>query len=310
MTTTQKLNHPWLVAAWPGIGNVALNAGIYLLSKMDMKLFGEFDAHEFFDVEHVEVKEGILQSGRRPRTRFFLWEDPKRQRDIVVLLGEAQPATGKYAYCQQLIDHARTLGIERVVTFAAMATQMHPQHSSRVFCAATDAKILAELQRHDLERLDSGNISGLNGILLGAAAEKGLPGACLLGEMPHILSHIPFPKASQAILQIFTAMTGIDLDFSELSGQVEALDRQLGEVLAQVEQSYSSQSAGQDEEEFRPEPVEEDRLSPADRQRIERLFDAAARDRAQAFQLKQELDRLAAFKEYEDRFLDLFKKQE
>jgi proteasome assembly chaperone (PAC2) family protein len=310
MTTTPKLNHPWLVAAWPGIGNVALNAGIYLLSKKDMKGFGEFDSHEFFDVEHVEVKDGILQAGRRPRTRFFLWEDPSRQRDIVVLLGEAQPTTGKDAFCQQLITYARALGVERVVTFAAMATQMHPQHSSRVFCAATDAEILAELQRHDLERLDSGNIGGLNGVLLGAAAESGLPGACLLGEMPHILSQVPFPKASHAILRVFTALTGVELDFSELSRQVEVMERQLGEVLSQVEQSYGTQFAGQEEEEFRPEPVEEDRLSSADRQRIERLFDESGKDRSKAFLLKQELDRLGVFKEYEDRFLDLFKKED
>ena len=33
-----------------------------------------------------------------------------------------------------------------------------------------------------------------------------------------------------------------------------------------------------------------------------------ARDRAKAIELKQELDRLGVFKDYEDRFLDLFKK--
>jgi hypothetical protein len=51
MTVPAKLNHPWLVAVWPGIGNVAPNAGIYLLSKMDMKVFAEVEANEFFDGE-------------------------------------------------------------------------------------------------------------------------------------------------------------------------------------------------------------------------------------------------------------------
>jgi uncharacterized protein len=308
MAATPQLNHPWLVAVWPGIGNVALNAGIYLLSKMDMKVFAEFEANESFDVEQVEVKGGIVQPGRRPRNRFFLWEDPSHERDIVVLLGEAQPTAGKYSFCQRLIAYARDLGAERVVTFAAMATQMHPQHSSRVFGAATDNALLQELQRLQLEPLDDGNIGGLNGVLLGAAAESGLPGACLLGEMPHILSRIPFPKASQAILRAFTTMTGIELDFTELSRQVEVMERQLGELLSQVEQSYGEQFAGE-EKGYRPEPVEEQRLSPAEEQRIEGLFDEAGKDRSKAFQLKQELDRLGVFKEYEDRFLDLFKKE-
>lgn len=308
MTVPLRLNHPWLVAVWPGIGNVALNAGIYLMSKMDMKGFAEFEANECFDVEFVDVKKGLLQSGRRPRNRFFLWEDPNRERDIVVLLGEAQPTAGKYAFCQRLIAYARELGVEKVVTFAAMATQMHPQHPSRVFAAATDAAILEELQRLELEPLDDGQIGGLNGVLLGAAAEGGLRGACLLGEMPHILSRLPFPKASQAIPRVFTTMTGVKLDFTELTRQVEAMDRQLGELLSQVEQTYGPQVAGE-EEEYRPEPVEEERLSSADQQRIESLFKEAGRDRSKAFELKQELDRLGVFKEYEDRFLDLFKKE-
>ena len=31
-----QLNNPWLVAVWPGMGNVALNAGVYLLAKLGM----------------------------------------------------------------------------------------------------------------------------------------------------------------------------------------------------------------------------------------------------------------------------------
>ena len=47
---------------------------------------------------------------------------------------------------------------------------------------------------------------------------------------------------------------------------------------------------------------------PSARARIEELFAAAARDRSKAFELKQELDRFGLFGEYEDRFLDLFRK--
>jgi len=307
MAEPLELTHPWLVAAWPGMGAVALNAGVYLLAKLRMKLVAEFEASDLFDVEHVEVKEGIIQSGRRPSNRFFVWSDPHERHDLVVFLGEAQPPLGKYQFCRQLMAYARQLGVERVFTFAAMATQMHPEHDSRVFAAATDLEMLEDLKGLQLEILDNGNISGLNGVLLGAAAEQGLRGACLLGEMPHIFSQLPFPKASLAILQHFTKMSQIDLDFTELNEQASAMQEQLGELLARVEETYGQQL--QPEEEAYPtEPTEEEGLSPADSQRIERLFDQAAGDRAKAFELKQELDRLGVFKEYEDRFLDLFKK--
>lgn len=309
MNEQSKLHHPWLVAVWPGMGHVALNAGVYLLAKLGMNAVAEFEAIELFDVEHVEVKEGLIQAGRRPRNRLFVWTDPKKKHDLVLFLGEAQPPVGKYAFCRQIMAHVRQMGVERVFTFAAMATQMHPEHVPRVFGAATDPKMLKELKGLDLELLRDSHISGLNGVLLGAAVESELPGACLLGEMPHIFSQLPFPKASQAILEVFTSMAGIDLDLGEMAEQARLMGEQLGELLARMEQAYGQQVAS-DEESSIPEAAEsdEDKLTPADRNRIEELFHEVAGERARAFELKQELDRLGVFKEYEDRFLDLFKK--
>jgi len=309
MAEQLKLNHPWLVAVWPGMGNVALSAGYYLMAKLEMHLIAEFEARDLFDVDSVEVKEGIIQAGRRPRSRLFQWTDPNKKHDIVLFLGEAQPPIGKYQFCHKLVQHTRELGVERIFTFAAMATQMHPQHRSRVFGVATDGESLEELKRLELQILQDGQIGGLNGVLLGAAAERGLRGACLLGEMPHIFSQLPYPKASRAILEVFTTMSGIELDFAELSEQVRLMDEQLGELLSQVEKAQG-QEASPEEESFNPEPAEEPRLDAAEKQRMEELFERAEKDRSKAFELKQELDRLGVFKDYEDRFLDLFKKAE
>jgi len=156
MAEKPQLKQPWLVAVWPGMGNVALNAGIYLLAKLGMKVIAELEAGDLFDVDHVEVKEGLIQAGRRPRSRFFQWDDPHEKHDLVVLLGEAQPPIGKYPFCRQIMTYAKDLGVERVFTFAAMATQMHPEHRSRVFGAATDQESLEELKRLELEILEDG----------------------------------------------------------------------------------------------------------------------------------------------------------
>jgi proteasome assembly chaperone (PAC2) family protein len=307
MSKKRQFQHPWLVAVWPGMGNVALNAGVYLLAKLSMDLIGEHDTGELFDVDHVEVKDGMIQPGRRPRNRFFAWTDPEGKRDLVVLIGEAQPPVGKYPFCRQIIDYAREIGVERIITFAAMATQMHPEHPSRVFAAATDEESLSELRGMELEVLEDGHISGLNGVLLGAAAEEDLRGACLLGEIPHIFSQLPLPKASLAILEVFVTITGIELDFTELAEQAKAMEEQLGELLARVEKAYGPQFTQTEEEGFSPESAEEEPAKPVDTSHIEELFTEAAKDRSKAFELKQELDRLGVFKEYEDRFLDLFK---
>ena len=131
MADPLNLTNPWLIAVWPGMGHVALNAGIYLLSKLDMTVVAELDAGDLFDVDQVEVKGGIIQLHRRPRNRFFVWTDPKGKHDLVVFLGEAQPPIGKFPFCRQVVRFAKELSVERVFTFAAMATQMHPEHRSR-----------------------------------------------------------------------------------------------------------------------------------------------------------------------------------
>ena len=304
-----KLTHPWLVAVWPGMGHVALNAGYYLLSKLDMAVLAELEANELYDIDHVEVRGGRLQPARRPRNRVFVWRDPAGKHDLVVFLGEAQPPVGRFAFCKQLVEFAREVGVERVFTFAAMATQMHPEHPARVFGAATDDAGLKELEGLDVELLEEGPIGGLNGVLLGAAAEAGLPGTCLLGEMPHVFARLPFPKASLAVLETFAPVAGLDLDLTELADQAKAVEEQLGELLGRVEEAYGRPAGPTEgEEEGVAVEPEEHGLGPADRRRIDELFAQAAKDRAKAFELKQELDRLGVFRECEDRFLDLFRK--
>src|SRR6516162_5742825 len=176
MAENLKLIHPWFIAVWPGMGHVALNAGFYLLAKLEMHVIAEFEAANLFDVDQVEVKEGLIQNVEPPRNRFFLWSDPNHKHDIVVFIGEAQPPLGKYLLCRKLMEYAKELGVERVFTCAAMATQMHPEHRGRVFAAATDKESLEELKRLELEVLEDGHIGGLNGVLLGAAVEDGLRG--------------------------------------------------------------------------------------------------------------------------------------
>ncbi|MGV3486542.1 MAG: PAC2 family protein [Planctomycetaceae bacterium] len=307
MDQDRKLNHPWLIAVWPGMGHVAISAGYYVMAKLEMHLLAEFSPRELFDIEHVEVKDGLIHTAGLPRNRFFAWTDPANQHDLVVFIGEAQPPRGKYAFCCQLIRYAQQLGVERVFTFAAMATQMHPEHSPRVFGAATDDANLRELKRLELEILEDGHIGGLNGLLLGAASDLGMHGACLLGEMPHILAQLAFPKASLAVLETFATLANIEIDLTELADQARAVDQQVGELLSRVQRAMSGEEA---EEESEFDVAEPNQLRPQDEQRIERLFEESRHDRSKAYELKRELDRLNMFADYEERFLDLFKKPE
>ena len=86
MNEQVQLNHPWLVAVWPGMGHVALNAGLYLRTKLGMNSGAELESGNIFDVEAVEVRDGIIQPARLPRTQIFVWTDPNKKHDIVLVI--------------------------------------------------------------------------------------------------------------------------------------------------------------------------------------------------------------------------------
>ena len=305
MTGDEKLLNPWLVAVWPGMGGVALSAGYYLMSKLGMHLLTEFPANEFFDLNQIKIKDGLIVTKHLPRSRLFVWNDPRKQRDLIVFIGDAQPPARGGAFCNKLLQQARALGVERVFTFAAMATAMRPKEDSQIFAAASDKETLALIKQYHVKTLDNGTISGLNGVLLAMAADIGLPGACLLGEIPSVFSQVPFPKASLAVLGSFIQLAGIELDLDELSKHANTAEQTLESFLTRMEQAIEPEKPATSDDESA-----EQRQTLADateRQHLEQLFEKAKSDRSRAYELKQELDRLELFDEYEDRFLDLFK---
>ncbi|MEO8616740.1 MAG: PAC2 family protein [Luteolibacter sp.] len=306
----EKLRDPWLLAVWPGMGGVAISAGYYLMAKLGMHLLIEFPAGEIFDLEQINVKDGLITSRRLPRSRLFLWNDPKGEHDIILFIGEAQPPSRGAAFCRRLIEHVESLGVARVFTFAAMATQMRPGDDSTVFGAAIDRETLDRFKHLGMRVLDNGKISGLNGVLLGVAANAGMTGGCFLGEIPGVFAQIPFPKASLAVLERFTHVAGIEIDYSELRAHAKAVDDTLVDFMNRIERSDKEADALAES----PPEVHQEEPSPRpasrERQLIERRFDETRRDRSLAYGLKQELDRLGVFGEYEDRFLDLFKEPE
>jgi uncharacterized protein len=256
---------------------------------------------------------------------FFRWNNPGRGRDLVVFIGEAQPATGTYAYAHQLLEMAEGMGVERVFTFASMAAGLHPSENPKVTGVATDRDMLGELERAEVEPLREGQLGGLNGVLIGVAAERGLSGVCLLAEIPFFAATVPNPKAARAALSVFSVLAGIDISLEELNKHAAVIDKALIEAMEKMERSQeggeeSGTEEAEDEEEQQEEstpPAEsagtgkqEAKLDYATRNRIERMFQESARDRSRAMKLKEELDRLGVFEQYEDRFLDLFRRAE
>lgn len=321
----ESLTNPWMVAVWPGMGGVAQIAGAHLVRELRAERIATVDGTAFFEPTAVTVKSGLLRPKDLPVSAFYAWRDPNRIRDLLVLVAEEQPASGLRRYMDALLAVAAVHGVRRLVTFAAMATPMHPSAQPRVFAAATQDELVAELERDTVTLLREGEISGLNGVFLSSAASRGIPGMCLLGEFPYFASSIAHPGAAAAVLRAFTRFSGIPVDDSELVIEAAKVQQALVRFLERAKKSAQAAELGEEPEELAeaeeegledgdaaPEPPRaaspEPQLAPEVAERIDELFHDAERDRSKAVELKAELDRRGLFRRYEDRFLDLFRK--
>lgn len=336
--THQRLTDPWLLAVWPGMGNVSLGAGSYLVEKLDVQPLFTIPTGDFFDLGQIQVHDGVVGPARFPENRLFGWKNPGGGRDLVIFVGEAQPSARGFAFCEGLLRAAQGLGVRRVFTFASMVTPQHPSAPSRTFAVATSEGLLEEVRRvdPDIGVLTEGAISGLNGTLLAAAAAQGLEGVGLLAEVPQIAATVPYLKASHAVLTAFARLAGMKLDLADLATQAARVEQGLLQLIQQLGAMAAQQAAaaaeaqgttehghGDDDDEpdlreqrvreaaARPEPDDGPRtLEPQVVAHIEELFLQAAGDREQALKLKALLDQHEVFKTYEDRFLNLFARRE
>jgi len=301
-----------LVAVWPGIGQVGLTAGYYLMSKLRMHEEKPPRTTDLFDLDHVDVEKGLARAGPIAEDHLFASAKGASRARLSVMIGESTPSSHGPEYCRRILHRAEKLGVGQVVTFSAVAANSHPLDPSGVLGVATEVRALESLRRHGIETLEAGQIMGMNGLLLAAAAERGLSAVCLMGVMPALASAIPYPKASHAVLSAFARLTDVEIDLHELEEYGRMISQKLNSGLEKLKKALQADEdeapaaeAGDDDEPSEPEVQQP--LDFEHRGRLETLFRQAAADPSKAFELKRELDRLSAFKEYEDRFLDLFR---
>jgi predicted ATP-grasp superfamily ATP-dependent carboligase len=298
------------------MGSVALIAAGYLVHELGAESLpsseGELPSEEFFDLNELEVRDGLIGPLVGPRGIFHRWRNPGGGRELIVFLSEAQPSHRHVTYGNRIVDIAMRLGVERVVTFASLASALHPSENPKVWGVATDASTLEELRRAEVEPIASGQIGGLNGLLLAVAAARGLSGMCFLAEIPFFAMRVPNPKAARAALSVFSVLAGIDVSLDALSAQAAMVDRALIEAMQKMESDDAEEPSEPAESRGPAEEVEPEQEKPAldaeAKARIEQLFEIVRADPSQAVRLKNELDRLGVFAEYEGRFLDLFRR--
>ena len=239
-----ELEKPVLIAGWPGIGNVGLIAVDTLRGGLRAEEFGEIEPWDFFYPKRIVIRNGELKDLEFPSNKFYFKKTEKR--DLIFFIGEEQPteegrayAEGRKAYqmANLVLDVALKLGCQRAYTSGAAVAPIHHTMKPKVWAVPNTEALIDELRGYentilmsDIEgRKGQGNITGLNGLLLGVAKKRGLEAVCIMGEIPVYLQGLPlpYPKGSKSVLEVLTASLGVRI---EMEGIIELVERSEREV--------------------------------------------------------------------------------
>ena len=238
-----ELKNPYMVAAWPGMGGVAIIAARYLAEKLDAEDLGSISPQGFFDIGGVLIENNVVQDISFPENSLYLARD-KAERDWIIFIGEAQPTSNAYRMANVLLDLAQRFKVQRLYTFAAAPTHIYHTKQPRVLGAVTSQELLPEPSVYDITPLREGSISGLNGLMLGVAKQRHVEGMCLLGEIPIYTTNVANPRSSAAVIRVLSQMTGLEIDMADIEKWAEQTDTQIEEKISQLKESFGEEAHG------------------------------------------------------------------
>ncbi|MCX5696725.1 MAG: PAC2 family protein [Candidatus Omnitrophica bacterium] len=308
-----RLRSPYLICAWPGMGEVAFKAATYLIEKLQPEEFAEINPQDYFYTTASVIQEGILSIPQLPYSKFYYWRNKTGKNDLIIFVSNAQPDLARAeGYCQNIISLAKSFKVKRVIGFAASPQPIDHLHAPKVWFSATSTQTRDQLKKYNLDLFAEGAISGMNGLFLGLAKREGLDGFCLLGEIPLYTIQIENPKASYAVLDALNRVLGISLDLAPLLEQSRSFEGEINKLLDFLKlgnPGHGEGPIGEEEiERIKKSLGQLTKLPLSVKDKIDKLFLEAKTDINKATELKAELDNWNIYKEYEDRFLDLFKK--
>lgn len=306
-----RLKKPYLIVAWPGMGEVAFKAASYLVEKLGATEFASINPEGFFYLSGSAVKNGLLSTSELPESKFYFWKNKGGKNDLIIFLSNAQPDLARAeTYSKMIIQIAKSFKVDKIVGFASMPQAIDHTQGSGVWFAATSEELGNGLKKLNLRGLNDGQISGMNGLFLGIAKREGLGGFCLLGEIPLYTIQIENPKASSAVLRALGLIMEIKFDLSSLDAQARTMGEEINKLLdfLKLGPADSGPIGEEDIEKIKKSLNQLTKLPVSVKDRIEQFFTQAKTDISKARELKVELDKWNVYKEYEDRFLDLFKK--
>jgi uncharacterized protein (TIGR00162 family) len=184
--------------------------------------------------------------------------DTLSSKDLILLTGDSQPVVpgAEYLLSEQILDLITKFKISNIYSLASYVTGTFV-HDPKIYGTATNPEMVKSFRSFNISTLDNGNITGMNGLILGLGKLRGIEGICLLGETS---GYVIDAKASKNLLEILNKVLGIHINMDEMNKRSK--DTEI--LIKNLEQQMMAKS-GQFPQSVPTEEQEEDLMLPQNR---------------------------------------------
>ncbi len=244
LESAQELVAPVMVAAfegWNDAGNAASGTVNHLVSIWETTEIAALDPEDYHDFQ-VNRPSVMMRDGQRvitwPTTRLSVARpsrsasSPERgavapARDIVLVQG-IEPNIRWRTYCAELIDHAKRLSVDMVVTLGALLSDAPHSRPVPVSGTAADATVRSRL---GFEPSQYEGPTGIVGVFHDACATAGVDAVSLWAAVPHYVGSAPCPKATIALLRRVEDLLDLSVPLGSLPAEAKQWQERANELV-------------------------------------------------------------------------------
>ena len=229
----EGLRHPVLILVmegWIDAGLGAAGALSTLLQGMPTEIFATFDSDALIDQRArrpmLRIVSGVNTSLNWPELTLRLGENEGRS---VIVMSGPEPDMRWKQFTREVVSVTRRLGVEMVVGLGAFPAPVPHTRPVRMVATATTQE-LADRIGYLPATIEVP--AGIQASLERAFAEANMPAVGIWARVPHYAAGMPYPAASDALLNKLHELTGVVVDTTELKSTATNALGQLDQLIS------------------------------------------------------------------------------
>jgi proteasome assembly chaperone (PAC2) family protein len=256
-----ELDRPNLIASfqgWNDAGQAATTAVRYLVEAWSAKKFAQIDADEYYSFTDtrptIKIVEGSSRELTWPGNEFFAFKGSGNTPAAVLMIGQ-EPNLKWRAFCGEVINLARAVNAQRIVTVGALITESVHTRPVPITGFSTESLLQNRFISKSITRSSYEGPTGIVGVLHSACIDAEMPTASLWAGTPYYLGSTPNPKTALGLLESVDELIELNINLNELRVVAQEFERQvtmavhdnaeIQERIQSLERAYDESGASQ-----------------------------------------------------------------